>query len=183
MLVAIEKINRKLPCAVFLLVFCFALRNLGETVQILKFMLLDDYNLEPIYTGKQIRSTATTEIGKGNEIDVQYPYIALESSLQETNERDEFAGNNNSVKYDARAMDGIDSAHMARDGAWVKRLEDKLKCDEKPKKIDGEYTYARIPTKETWYVSREGILWVISLSNNFPLTKPPFFLLYFMVQG
>jgi hypothetical protein len=166
----IEKINRRLPFAFFLLVFGLALRNLGKTVQLLTFMFLDDYNLETMYTGQHIRSTATKEIGKGNETVAQYPVVALELSLQENDGGDEFAGNNNSVKFDARAMDGIDSAHMARDGAWIKRLHDKLKCDEKPPKIDGEYTYARIPTKETWYVSREGILWVISLSKNFPLT-------------
>jgi hypothetical protein len=163
----IEKINRRLPFAFFLLVFGLALRNLGKTVQLLTFMLLDDYNLETVYTGQHIRSTATTEIGKGNETVAQYPVVALELSLQENDERDEFAGNN-SVEFDARAMDGIDSAHMARDGTWVKRLKDKLKCDEKPPKIDGEYAYARIPTKETWYVRRKG-LWV-SPSKNFPLT-------------
>jgi hypothetical protein len=153
MCVAIEKINRRLPLAVIVLVFCYTLHNQGRTVQQLK-LIIHAKNLEANYTEQLFRCASTREIGNGNETVVQYLRMGSDLSLQENEERDEFVGNNG-VNYDAKSMNGIDSAHMAKDGSWIENLPDMLKCDQMPKTIDGEYTYTRIPTKETWYVSFE----------------------------
>jgi hypothetical protein len=71
--------------------------------------------------------------------------------FQKNVESNEFAIDNGN-KFQARSMDGVDSAHMARDGAWIDELSEIMKCNRQRRLDDSENSYARIPTKETWYV-------------------------------
>jgi hypothetical protein len=92
-------------------------------------------------------------------------------SFQGNDERPEFDGNkdddnvasmsmdnddddddDDDVLFTARSMDGVDSAHMAKDGTWVQTLTTMLKCDRMRELKKDQNTYARIPTKTTWYV-------------------------------
>jgi hypothetical protein len=89
-----------------------------------------------------------TKTHNGHEDTVQHPHNES-STLQRYDDNAESA---NDDSLQVRSVDGVDRDHMARDGAWIDNITEMLKCYRQNNLDDNENSYARIPTKETWYV-------------------------------
>jgi hypothetical protein len=181
--VSVVKIFRQFPLTVLLLMGPFALYFQGNAMDNLKvfdnIQVSEPRNDASWYT-KPLQHTSyhNSTIRNGHEAVVVLHPRNRPGSFQGNGESPELdddngnsaearrKGSDHRVRSKAKSMDGISSTHMARDGAWVKKLAKMLKCNRKSKQRNGENTYARIPTKETWYVHIywEGESWTFRCS-------------------
>jgi hypothetical protein len=148
---AIENYIRRSLFAVVLLVYLIVLcLEFDDVHQFLDNVQGASRNDPYLTTTTSCDKCNDTRIHNGHEGTVQYPHN-WSGSFQENGESDGLVYDNGK-RHQAKSMNGVNSHHMARDGAWVDHLSDFLKCNHKKKLDDSENSYARIPTKETWYV-------------------------------
>jgi hypothetical protein len=151
----IDMFVRRYPFA-FLVLVCFALYIQSQLTLLDSIQVDLEESRNDLYWVKvPIHDTSNLNTRIHNEheaIEEQQPHLDLGSWTKKGN--DESADSDpddDGVSTDAKSMDGVDSTHMARDGAWVHKLANMLNCD---RIDDGKTSFVRIPTKETWYVQK-----------------------------